>query len=316
MEDTVTVIIASDQERYARCIAASKRVSWDIDKDVFRGRCLLSTETFLPVSLSKVDRLDFLPAADRRLMSQVQGRTYANILGLVERFINAKILEITRDHWFGDQVALEALVRFSNEELRHQELFRRVEGMCAELMPVGYRFLPDPNELAHAVLSKSTWSVLGLTCFIEIFVLSHYQQAIDSETAISPLFRDVFHYHARDEAQHIVADEIEWQRVHNEMSPEAVDRAVDDLIALVAAVDGILILQSAADAEYFSNVASRRLDANEFERVKAAVLAAYRWQYIVSGVAVQRFQKQLGGKLTAQQQERVSNALAPIVSAA
>ena len=312
----MTITPVSDQERYAKCIAASKRVSWDIDKDVIRGRSLVSSEIFLPTSLSKVDRLDFLAAADKRLMSQVQGRTYSNIFGLVERFINAKILEITRDHWFGDQVALEALVRFSNEELKHQELFRRVERMCAELMPVGYRFLPDPNELAQAVLGKSTWAVLGLTCFIEIFVLSHYRQVLDSETAISGLFKDVFMYHARDEAQHIVADEIEWQRVHNDMSSGDVDRAVDDLIALVAAVDGILVMQSTADAEYFANVASKRLGTDELQRVKAVVLEAYRWQYIVSGVSVPRFQEQLGGKLTPAQQERVSRALAPIMPAA
>jgi len=28
----------SDRARYARCIKASKRVRWDIDADVFRGR--------------------------------------------------------------------------------------------------------------------------------------------------------------------------------------------------------------------------------------------------------------------------------------
>ena len=30
----------------------------------------------------------------------------------------------SEDHWFGNQVALEALVRFSDEELKHQALFR------------------------------------------------------------------------------------------------------------------------------------------------------------------------------------------------
>ena len=95
-----------------------------------------------------------------------------------------------------------------------------------------------------------------------------------------------------------------------EMSPGEVDRAVDDLIALVAAVDGSFVMQSTADAEYFANVASRRLGIDEFQRVKAGVLEAYRWQYIVSGVAVSRFQEQLGGKLTSEQQERVSQALA------
>ena len=36
----------------------------------------------------------------------------------------AKVLELSEDHWFGNQVALEALVRFSDEELKHQALFR------------------------------------------------------------------------------------------------------------------------------------------------------------------------------------------------
>ena len=69
-----------------------------------------------------------LSDAEKRLVSQIQGRTYANVFGLVERFITAKLLEIGRDYWLGDQNALEALVRFSDEELKHQALFRRIEG--------------------------------------------------------------------------------------------------------------------------------------------------------------------------------------------
>ena len=70
----------------------------------------------------------------------MQGRTYANMFGLVERFIGAKMLEVSRDHWFGDQVALEALVRFTDEEMKHQELFRRIERLVGAAMPAGYRF--------------------------------------------------------------------------------------------------------------------------------------------------------------------------------
>ena len=62
------------------------------------------------------------------------------MFGLVERFIGAKMLEVSRDHWLGDQTALEALVRFTDEELKHQELFRRIELLVADGMPPGYRF--------------------------------------------------------------------------------------------------------------------------------------------------------------------------------
>ena len=80
------------------------------------------------------------------------------MFGLVERFINAKVLELSEDHWFGDQVALEALVRFSDEELKHQALFRLVDAMVGDVLPAGYRFDVDHNAVAHAVLGKTTWA--------------------------------------------------------------------------------------------------------------------------------------------------------------
>ena len=73
-----------------------------------------------------------LSEADRRLVSQIQGRTYANVFGLVERFINAKVLELGQLYSLDDQTALEALIGFSAEELKHQRLFRRVEQMAAD----------------------------------------------------------------------------------------------------------------------------------------------------------------------------------------
>ncbi|HSQ73766.1 MAG TPA: hypothetical protein VLM87_15235, partial [Rubrivivax sp.] len=98
-----------DTTRYAKCVEVSKRIRWDTDRDVIRGRQFDFGKTFLPDGLSKVARLPFLSADERRLYSQVQGRTYANMFALVERFIGAKALEISRGHWLGDQVALEAL---------------------------------------------------------------------------------------------------------------------------------------------------------------------------------------------------------------
>jgi hypothetical protein len=136
---------AIPSERFARCIASSKRVRWDLETDVIRGRRFDRANKFLPDGLTLAGRLDFLSPEERIYFSQVQGRTYANMFGLVERFISAKVLELSRDHWLGDQVALEALVRFGDEELKHQALFRRVEALTAEVMPPGYTSLGTPT---------------------------------------------------------------------------------------------------------------------------------------------------------------------------
>src|ERR1051325_4930402 len=134
----------SPTDRYARCVETSKRVRWDIQKGVIRGRRFDTAHKFLPDGLSLIDAFTTLSADEKRFVSQIQGRTYANIFGLVERFINAKVLELSHDHWFGDQIALEALVRFSDEELKHQALFRRVEALISEVMPAGYSFSFNP----------------------------------------------------------------------------------------------------------------------------------------------------------------------------
>jgi hypothetical protein len=48
--------------------------------------------------------------------------------------------------------------------------------------------------------------------------------------------------------------------------------------------------------------------------VREAVLAAYRWQYIVSGVEEPRFQAVLGSLIDAAQGKRIGEALAPILA--
>jgi hypothetical protein len=299
--------------RYARAIAASKRIRWDIDADVIRGRALDVADNYLPAGLSLVDELSFLTERERRFMSQVQGRTYANIFGLVERYINAKVLELGRDHRFGDQVALEALVRFSDEELKHQELFRRVEALAARAMPPGYAVTADPNAVAEFVLGKSTWAVLALTHHIEIFTQVHYKKSIEPDGTLSPLWKDVFLHHWQEESQHAIIDELEWRREDAKLTAAERDAAVDDLIALVAGVDGILQSQARADAQYFCGVADRAYSEAETRAVYDGMLKAYRWQYIVSGVQDGKFLGVLSSMITQPQLERISAALAPLM---
>ena len=61
----------STTDRYAKCIEVSKRIRWDIDRDVIRGRQFDFRKKFLPDGLSKVARVavpdargEALPLAD------------------------------------------------------------------------------------------------------------------------------------------------------------------------------------------------------------------------------------------------------------
>jgi hypothetical protein len=302
-------------DRYAKAIEASKRIRWDIDRDVIRGRQFDFSKKFLPDGLSLIPALTFLAPAEARFLSQIQGRTYANMFALVERYIGAKTAQLSHDHALGDQTAFEALVRMTDEELKHQALFRRLEAMADEQMPAGYEFKPQPNDVADAVLSKGTWGVMALTLHIEIFTLVHYRSSIDPDTELSDLWKDVFLFHWKEESQHAILDELEWRRVHAALGEPGREQGVTDLIALVSAVDHLVQVQARADADYFIATAGRALSDFEQAAIGELLLKAYRWQYIVSGAQEPRFGEVLAELTTPAQMERIGAALAPLVAA-
>jgi hypothetical protein len=298
-----------DTDKYARAIRASKAVRWDIDTDVVRGRSFDRSKKYLPDGLSLVQEFEGLSESEKRFVSQIQGRTYANVFGLVERFITAKLLEIGGEHALGDQNALEALVRFSDEELKHQALFRRINEMMGEVMPPGYHFDVDADAVARAVLSKRTWAVLLLTMHIELFVQDHYRHSIEPDGELSELFKDVFLFHWRDEVQHVVLDELELKRLDATLSDDERGHGVDDFVDLVVAVDGILQAQAKADAGYFIEHSDRAFDSAGREALANRFLKAFRWQYIFSGATHPRFQTIVKAMLTPSQFERITAAL-------
>jgi hypothetical protein len=91
---------------YAQCIEASRRMRWDIDADVLRGRQFDTADKFLPDGLTGMGDGCTLSADDQRLISQIQGRTYAGISALPSASLMPRLLRCkppmcltTRRHW-------------------------------------------------------------------------------------------------------------------------------------------------------------------------------------------------------------------------
>lgn len=130
---------------------------------------------------------------------------------------------------------------------------------------------------------------------------------------LSELYKDVFLFHWREESQHAILDELEWRRENASLDDARRDQAVGDLIDLIAAVDGLLRMQAEADVKYFIGLGGSGCTRAQTERLHVVVLAAYRWQYILSGVTQTRFTQILGEMITPAQVERIEAALAPLM---
>jgi hypothetical protein len=305
--------VARHQEidRYARCIENSKRIRWDIDRDVIRGRSFDFARSSCPDGLSKVDQLAFLQPAEARMLSQIQGRTYANMFALVERFIGAKTAELGRDHALGNQVAFEALVPAHRRGAeapgdvpppRADGRRRHADRLCLPAAARrGRRRRAVQVELGGARPHPRHRAVQP----------GHYRSSIEPDDGLSELWKDVFLFHWKEESQHAVLDELEWRREDARLSGAERDRGVAELIELVGAVDGICQMQAKADADFFLSTLRRPFGPAEAAAVHAVVLNAYRWQYIVSGGQEPRFQQVLKALVTPAQMQRILLALAP-----
>src|SRR5688500_19584234 len=152
------------------------------------------------------------------------------------------------------------------------------------------------------------------TSFIELFTQQHYTASIAPEANISPLWKDVFMFHWKEEVQHAILDELEWLREDANPTPHQRDRAASELTDPSTGNDSILQGQAAADVEYFTAIAGRGFTAEERRALDAGVLRAYRWQYIGSGVQHPHSLRLLSSLTTSTQMTRIGEALAPIVA--
>jgi len=301
-------------EQQARRLDAVHAVEWDIER-VLHGRSLDFSRKFLPDGLSLLDRLDFLRPAEALRLSQLQGRTYAVLLARLERVIGATVLLRARAQVFDDKAAVDGLLRFANDELKHRELFRRLELLIDQGMPAGYRAAGITLQFAAGMLDRRAWSLLAFACQLELVAQAHYEQAFESSDELCPLFKDVFRFHGLDERQHALLDEFEWTSVHRELSPAERNHAVDDFIALIGTFDGVLRAQAQADARYYLQAVDRRFTPLESTCLESTLLAATRWQFIVSGMQHVHFRRLLTSLTTAEQSARITTALQPLLQA-
>ncbi len=303
------------QYSYADCLQNSYRVNWKIG-DVVDGHRFDVSRRGLPARLSGADAITSLGAEEKIKLSHVEMGAYAHLFGFVEEFIAPKMVALARDFEIDHREAFDALTNFAAEEVKHMNLFRELRGRIDAAVGFPLAVLPGQKEVARAVLSKQTGAVLLLTAAIEWFTQLHYVTCFKDNETLDPFTRHVFKCHWLEESQHARMDHLETLRAFSGMGDTDKDAAIDDLIALVGAVDGLLQQQAQLDVENLERYLDRPLHASAQKEVYARVLDAKRYTFIESGVTHPNFQDLFATVTTPPQQKRVQEALTGILELA
>ncbi len=297
---------------YADCLQKSYRVNWRIG-DVVDGRRFDGASRWLPSRLSGAGAIACLTGPEKIKLTHVEMGAYAHLFGYVEEYIAPKVASLARDFEIVNREAFDALINFAAEEVKHMALFREIRTRVDEAVGFPLALLPNADGVARTVLSKQTGAVLLLTSAIEWFTQLHYLTCFKDDQGLDAFTRGIFKAHWLEESQHARMDHLETLRAFASMSEAEKDCAVDDLIELVAAVDGLLQQQSAYDVENLGRYLGRAFAKAEEREVYGAVLSAKRYAFIESGVTHPNFQELFGMVTTQAQQERVQRALGGVL---
>jgi hypothetical protein len=291
---------------YEDCLHNSLKAAWK-EEDVLRNRDFDYSKRFLPNRLAGVDEIACLDEREKLKLNQIIGNAYCHIFAYVEEFIVPQTLEAAQRDVYGEEARLRALIRFAEDETKHQQMFRGSMALFEKGFGTACGVIPGREDVARVVLGKSRLCSLLLTSMIEWFTQLHYVEHVRSDEQLDGLFRDLIKYHWIDEATHAKLDSLLINEIVGPLSPGDREHAVEELLELGGAVDGLLSQQADLDIESLQRATGRTFAKHECLDIKTNIQRAYRWTFLVSGLTHPTFVK-IVGELTDQGRRRLETA--------
>lgn len=227
-----------------RCIENSERVAWTIPQLLPDAFVVTYERPFVPAALTRENELEWLSADEKLRLNQIWGAAYFNIFAFVEEFITLFTLNAANDASFVQTDALRAYVRFSEEEIKHQQLFRKYIQKFQETFPVRCAFLDNARDVASVVLSNTKLCVVLTTYHLELITQDHYLSSIRSAEDIDDKFKEILKSHWIEESQHAQLDLIKLQDLAGSVDEEDFLTALDEYFAIVDALVELLRAQT------------------------------------------------------------------------
>jgi hypothetical protein len=280
--------VSTLQYSYETCLDGSVKNAWTVD-DCFQGRDFDFTKPFLPDRIAGVSGIGCLSDSEKRKLNQIRGNSYCHIFAFVEEYIVPMVVDHARGDVYGDETRLWSLLRFAEEEVKHQEMLRRAIEQFEAGFGTSCGLLPGREDVAGVVLGTSPLTALLLTSMIEWFTQLHYVEHVRDRAELDELFRDILRFHWIDESRHARLDSLLIDEVASDLGPDEREAAVDGLLELGGAVDGLLAQQVELDIDALQRATGRTFTEAERDEIRTHQRRAYRWTFLVSGLEHPKF---------------------------
>ena len=192
---------------YAACLEGSIKNAWTVE-DCYQGRDFDFAKPFLPERMAGVAAITCLNDDEQRWLNQIRGNSYCHLFAFVEEYIVPMVMASAAHDVYGDETRLWSLVRFAEEEIKHQQLMRRACDQFAAGFGAPCGLIPGREAVAEVVLGRSELTALLLTSMIEWFTQLHYVEHVRDSAEPRPALPRPPQFHWIDESRHARLDSL------------------------------------------------------------------------------------------------------------
>ncbi|ABF91860.1 hypothetical protein MXAN_5416 [Myxococcus xanthus DK 1622] len=279
---------------YQSCIQSSEKVSWRLDDLLPKDTVLDFSHRFLSDALTGAEAIPFLNAEERLMLNHIRSNSYAHLFLFLEEYAVALAAQRASLELHGNATHMRALLRFTEEELKHQQLFARFTGAFARGFKVVPALLDNHVEVARAIMAKSNLGVLIFNLHLELMTQQHYLETVRGNNAetLDPLFCNLLKHHWLEEAQHTRLDFLEAQKILAR-EPDTLDEALTEYAELLQALRGTLNAQLALDLQTLEKAVGRTFTPEEHKHLAESQERSYVWGFIGMGMKAPLFLSRL-----------------------
>jgi hypothetical protein len=277
---------------YQSLLATSQRVNWKLE-DVIGGQKLDFTKPFLPDSLAGVSGIECLAPAEKLVLNHIRGFTYLFLFGFVEEYIVPFNIDYVRTTVHGDDHEIRAILRFTEEEAKHIQLFKWFVAEFQRGFETPCRTIGPATEVVPAILAHAPLGVALTSLCLEWLSQRHYVDSVKGASQLDPLFTSMLEHHWLEEAQHAKLDTLIIDKIASTLSPAEIEKGVDDFMDIGKMLDGALAQQAEFDIECLSKAVGRTFTDAEKREISREQVKAYRWTFLGSGITHPSFDRTL-----------------------
>ena len=205
---------------------------------------------FLPERIAGVNDIGCLNDDEKRMLNQIRGNSYCHIFAFVEEYIVPLVIDQRPPRRLRrrDPAVVAAALRRRRGQTPGDDApgLRAVRG---RLRGATAGWSPGARRSPRSCSTASPLTALLLTSMIEWFTQLHYVEHVRDRAELDELFRDILRFHWIDESRHARLDSLLIDEVAADLTPDEREQAIDELLELGGAVDGLLAQQIELDID-------------------------------------------------------------------